>query len=224
MSALGGLLKWFGHHEQRSYPRKVGEFALSWSTGKAHGKGVGAEIAPNGLVFLSPDVIPGSEFNVGFRIRSRLITVRVQLQRADRHAPAKVAGAANRYACSFVGIAADDWDALQRYVNDLPEPGPNKAAAELAELAKQADDAYRSLPLAVQQRLVRFLVDANRLEQPAENQAPAIRLSILGRAKTAEGGSVLRLNIHSRKRIDGESYAFDTQFVINEQTGEVETL
>jgi hypothetical protein len=209
------------HREQRAYPRKCGKFAVSWGNGQRQGRGTGSEISANGLIFACAEDIGTEEVTVAFMVAQKERKARLRIVRRDSGQTAS--GTLHQYAGNFVGIAADDWDALMRFVHDEPEP-ENKAAAELEERGKQDDDAYRSLPLRIQQRLISMLVAANRLDQPLEGQAPTIRVNVIGKAKSKEGASVLRVNIHSRRRVDGESYAYDSQFQISEADGTVERL
>ena len=155
---------------------------------------------------------PGKNFNLLLHIRQRYIPVRVEVRHEDT--VNQGGQILHRFGCSYSGLKADDWDAIVRYVNDEPEP-ENKGADELKEIKQKADDAYRIIPVAVQNKLVAMLVHANRLEPPAEGQAPSLRMNYLGAKKKADGTQVHRVAIHSRKLIDDNWKAFDTQFLID---------
>ena len=75
----------------------------------------------------------------------------------------------------------------------MPEVG-NKAAAELAAMDKN-DDAYRMLPMRVQQHVLDALIRLGRLDMPQANQQPLLRMSHLGTDKGKQ-----RLAVHSRHR------------------------
>ncbi|HXP94940.1 MAG TPA: PilZ domain-containing protein, partial [Candidatus Binatia bacterium] len=161
------------------------------------------------VVFMLNERPPGKDFNILLQIRGRRIAVRVEVVHEE------TGQGGHRFGCKYVGLKADDWDAIVRYVNDTPEP-ENKAAEELKEQQQKPDDAYRVIPMAVQEKLVAILVKTNRLEPPAEGQAPALRMTYLGASKKADGTKLHNVTIHSRRQINDEWVAFDTQFRIDE--------
>lgn len=221
---INELVQWVASKisDQRTYPRKTERFAVTWLPDPQTEKpATGVEISPNGLVFQMREKPGAKEFNLRFTFRNREIPVRVTTKRVD---PIVDNGhLMNRIACRFQGIAADDWDLIVRYVHDLDEP-ENKAADELEALLKKEDDAYRLLPLKVQNKIVTMLVRAHRLEPPTEGILPHLRLHYIGSAETGRGAKVIKVNIHSRKRIDDAWYAFDTQFAIDEKSGDVKPI
>jgi hypothetical protein len=221
---INDLVQWVANRigDQRSYPRKNERFAVTWlSDAQTEKPATGVEISPNGLVFQMREKPSLKELNLRFTFRNRVIPVRVSVKRAD---PIVDNGhLMNRFACRFLGISADDWDLIVRHVHDLDEP-ENKAAGELEDILKKEDDAYRLLPLRVQDKVVNMLVRAHRLEPPSEGALPHLRLHYIGSAQTEKGSKVLKINIHSRKRVDDAWYAFDTQFAIDESSGDVQPL
>jgi hypothetical protein len=112
--------------------------------------------------------------------------------------------------CTFSGVAADDYDAIVRFLKGMADPG-NQAQRDLA-LANKSDDAYRLLPLAVQQRVLGVLAQAGRVEIPPAGQAPLLRMSDMG---TAPDGFGRRLAVHSRVATKGGPQMFDTVLVID---------
>jgi hypothetical protein len=100
----------------------------------------------------------------------------------------------NVLGCTFSGVAADDYDALVRYLKGMEEVG-NQGQKDLALARNAGDDAYRMLPQAVQQRVLSALAGAGRLELPPAGQAPLLRMEDLG---PAPDGSGRRLAVHSR--------------------------
>jgi hypothetical protein len=212
---INDIIKWVADKvgDQRSYPRKSERFAVSWILNNAQQKpATGVEISANGLVFQMKERPPGREVDLAFTIRNREIRVRAAIQRTDKVPAGGIA--LYRFACSFMGIAADDWDAIVRFVNDEPEP-ENKGLDEVQEAQRKDDDAYRVLPLRVQNRLVSMLVGANRLEPPPKDTLPHLRMHFIGSTREPDGTQTHRVNVHSRKRIDDHWYAFDTQFQID---------
>ncbi|MDB5070058.1 MAG: hypothetical protein JWM87_1169 [Candidatus Eremiobacteraeota bacterium] len=53
----------------------------------------------------------------------------------------------HRYFCTFTATAADDWDAVVRYVENKPEP-------KKADFVPKSDDEFRSLPTAIHGAIV----------------------------------------------------------------------
>ncbi len=210
---INDIIRWVSEKigDRRSYPRKTERFAVTLVSGSTRKPATGVEISANGLVFLTKELPAGKELNLAMTIRNREIRARVAVKRTEK---ASAGGTpVHRIACTFMGIAADDWDAIVRFVNDEPEP-ENKALDELKARRKE-DDAYRLLPLRVQNRLVNILVSSNRLEPPHKDQLPALRLHLIGTHREPDGTQVHRVNVHSRKLIDDQWYAFDTQFLID---------
>jgi hypothetical protein len=115
-------------------------------------------------------------------------------------------------ACVFEGIAADDWDAIVRFCKNLEDPG-NKAAHELNALASTDDDAYRLLPLRVQQRVVTVLIEAGRLAPGSDAKNPLLRMSYDGHTKAGTH----RLAVHSRRLLDGELLQFDSVLIVDDE-------
>lgn len=111
----------------------------------------------------------------------------------------------HRYFCSFVAIAADDWDAVVRYVENKPEP-------KKLEVAAKPDDEFRSLPVAIQNAIVEHLVRAKRLAPPTVGTVPLIRLSAGAVRDLGNGRSAQDVLIHSRVVVDQETRSFDTRF------------
>lgn len=218
---IDGILGLFKHEDWRGQPRKSEAFPVAWLVADHVQKpGKGLEISAKDVVFMLGERPPGKDINILLRIRDRFIAVRVEVQQEDT--VSQGGQVFHRFGCKYVGLKADDWDAIVRYVNDEAEP-ENKAHDEIAERRQKPDDAYRVIPMAVQEKLVATLVRANRLEPPAEGQVPALRMNYVGAKKNADGTKVHRVAIHSRILVGDEWKTFDTQFLVNE-AGEIEQL
>lgn len=213
---MSGVIDWFLGRagDRRQYKRKAGSFHLWWrKTGVEKPlPGMGIEISPNGLVFLHPARVPDGEQNLVFDLNEKRINARVKVLRADQLAHNGKTW--NRHMCEFTGIAADDWDRIVRYVNDEADV-PDRRQMQNQEMSKP-DDAYRLLPLAVQQKIVAALVETNRLDKPHPGQAPLMKLFYGGLTKDAEGKKVHRVNVHSRKAAKDEMLAYDTRFLVDD--------
>ena len=225
-SVLGDVLEWFLTRmgDRRQYKRRAGAFHIWWQVDPSDaGKNVagrGIEVSPNGLVFVVPVAIAAPEFTVIAAIRDRKIAIRVKTVRNDtvEHQGKRW----NRYMVSFQGIAADDWDMLVRYVNDTPEPA-DRRKMQNQEMASQPDDAYRLLPMAIQSKIIQTLVRSGKLEQPRPGQTPLLKLFYGGLVKQAGKAPGHRFNVHSRIVKDGEVFAYDSRFLVDE-AGDVTAL
>ena len=197
----------FGRREQRWFENG----AAGARRGKFHGHAVcagrtvpvlGTSVARQGIAFVSPLQLAQRELELSFRLRERLIPTRVRVDESDTVPTPK--RSVYRYFCSFVAIAADDWDAVVRYVDDRPEPAPPVTATK-------SDDEFRTLPIAIQNAIVDNLVRAGRLEPPSPGTLPLIRMVAAPRGARRDG-SAQDVLIHSKvERSDGMR-SFDTRF------------
>jgi hypothetical protein len=200
---IDGLLGLFKHEDWRGQPRKNEPFPVAWLVADHVQKpGKGLEISAKDVVFTLQEKPPGKSINILLHIRNRFIAVRVDIR--QENVVNEGGQTAYMFGCSYSGLKADDWDAIVRYVNNQPEP-ENKAADELKEIQNKVDDAYRIIPIAVQNKLFQILIDKNRLEPPPEGQAPPVRMNYLGKRKKADGSLLHRVSIHSRKLINIDS-------------------
>jgi len=90
-------------------------------------------------------------------------------------------------------------------------------------MAAQSDDAYRLLPLAIQSKIVQTLVTSGKLEAPKPGQTPLLKLFYGGLVKQAGKAPGHRFNVHSRVVKDGEVFAYDSRFLVDD-AGNVTTL
>jgi len=165
---------------------------------------VGTTLCRQGLAFFSPVRFAETELHVDFAVRSRVVKTRVRVERGEVvQSPQRVV---HRYFCSFTGIAADDWDAVVRYVDDIPEPPPPAVAAPVL------DEAFRAFPSAVQNEIVDLLVRKKRLSAPRPGTAPLIRVRAYLPRDLGEGRSVRDVSVHSRIVIDQRTVSYDTRF------------
>lgn len=210
----------FGRKERRWFEKSA--------TGMRHGKFVGhavcggkpiavlgTTVSREGLVFMSHSQLREPELQVSFTLRERRIPSRVRIdhEEALRNAERIV----HRYFCTFSAIAADDWDAVVRYVDGTPEPA---AAAPREPLA---DDDFRALPLDVQTKIVEHLVKAKRLAPSSPGTAPLIRLKTGSVREYAPGRSCRDVAIDSRVRVEDETRDYRTRFRVYSD-GAVEPL
>ncbi|HTD37336.1 MAG TPA: hypothetical protein VK669_07470 [Candidatus Limnocylindrales bacterium] len=164
---------------------------------------LGTTVSREGVAFVSPRQLAETELQFTFVLRERSIPSRVHVDESEAmQAPERVV---HRYFCTFTAIAADDWDAVVRYVENKPEP-PKLA------VAKKPDDEFRALPSIVQNAIVDQLVRAKRLNAPAPGTMPLIRM-IAGSVRDAgQGRTSQDVLIHSRVKIGDEMRSYDTRF------------
>jgi hypothetical protein len=196
--------------ERRHSPRKKVRFNISWIKGpNEYMPGVGMEISLNGLLWATKTPPGAPDFDIIMDIGGRKIRTRLKSARSGTILRENQQW--TLLGCTFSGIAADDYDALVRFSKDMREP-ENKAAKELAALDR-TDDAYRMLPMRVQQRVLDALIRLGRLDMPQPNQQPLLRMSSLGSDKGKQ-----RLAVHSRLAAGhGEDQqSFDSVIVIDE--------
>ncbi len=213
---LNGVIEWFlgRHSDRRQYHRRTEQFHLWWHPEQNIAKpGIGMEISPNGLVFIIETPITTPEFNLTVKIRDQKVPIRVKRIRHEtfRHKEKDW----NRYAVEFCGIAADNWDLIVRYVNDEPEVA-DRRKGQNQEMERQTDDAYRLLPMAVQQKIIDMLVRQHRLDAPSEGKTPLLKLFYGGLITQSNGKKAHRFNVHSRIKVRDELVAHDTRFLVFE--------
>jgi hypothetical protein len=196
--------------ERRHSPRKKARFNISWiKNGNEPIAGIGMEISLNGLLWATKQPPGVPDFDIIMDLNGRKIRTRLHTARSGTILRENMQW--TLLGCTFSGIAADDYDALVRFSKDMHEVG-NKAASELAAMYK-SDDAYRMLPMRVQQHVLDALIRLGRLDMPQPNQQPLLRMSSLG----TQGGKH-RLAVHSR--ISGghgaDPQQFDSVIMIDE--------
>lgn len=164
---------------------------------------LGTAVSREGVAFVSPTQLSGPEVQLDFALRARLIKSRVRIERGERmQAPERIV---HRYFCTFTAIAADDWDAVVRYVENKPEP---KAKTIVAEI----DEDFRTLPTVIQNEIVAQLVRVRRLGQPRPGTAPLIRVRASSPRERGNGRSACDVIVHSRIIIDHHTHGFDSRF------------
>jgi hypothetical protein len=148
---------------------------------------MGTKIAREGLAFVSNVELHGTDVPLTFTIRRRTIPSRVRIIKDDHIKAA--ARTIHRYLCSFTTIAADDWDAVGRYVENTPEPEVIQSAL---------DPEARSLPAHIVTKVVEQLI---RLEM-----GPVFELT--------EGRRVRDVTVVSRLRAPNAIRTYHTRFRI----------
>ena len=195
--------------DRRTANRIRKRYQMAWIKDGSPVAGTGLEISEKGLLFASRESPLGSEVDVDLELRGRHVRARLRVVRHGTIARDGVEWA--MIAAVFAGIAADDWDAVVRFCTNRGDPA-NKASDELAARSGDDDDAYRLLPLRIQERVVALLVDAGRLAPGSEAKNPLLRISYSGPTPTGAH----RLAVHSRRVTDDEVLPFDSIITVDD--------
>lgn len=219
------LLGWFAGKDanKRKYPRKKKPFRASYVLdGQNQRPAIGLDISAGGVGFLAQEQIPVKEFEMLIQVEDRVMRVRAKSMREE---PATYQGKrVFRYGMMFVGIGADDWDAIVRYTTDKAVAEPNKAAEELAKVRMSPDDTARLLPLALQNKLLSMLVQRRRLAPLDAKSTPLVQYFYSGIVRY-EGRPMHRLTIQSRIiQPDGTPATFETEFVFDDSGTKIAIL
>ena len=198
----------FGRREQRWFENGAAGARHGKFQGHAVSDGrkvpvLGTTVSREGVAFVSPLRLAESDLQFVFVLRERAIPSRLHVEQSEAmQAPERIV---HRYFCTFTAIAADDWDAVVRYVENKPEP-PKHA------VVKKTDDEFRALPGVVQSAIVDQLVRARRLNAPAPGTVPLIRMVAGSFRDVGHGRTAQDVLIHSRIKVGDEMRAFDTRF------------
>jgi len=193
---------------RRKYPRRSGPFPAWIAQGSTWANITCLDISGSGIGVVST-ISVGPEVNVRVALENRNILIRAkrvwQQQGMAKGKPAWRCG------LTFIGVSADDWDAIVRFCNNGSVNVENKAQQELELVRMQADDVARLIPKKLQDQLLAVLVQRGRLA-PLNEKTPLVQFSYGGVIK--RGGKALqRLSIHSRitDAITGEVKGNDTR-------------
>jgi hypothetical protein len=221
---LPELLAWFTGKEQnrRKFPRKRKPYRAAYSLdGKSTRAAIGLDISGGGLCILTQEPVRHEEFEVRIELDTRSVRVRAKIVWHDnvQHQGRKVW----RYGMRFVGVGADDWDAIMRYTTDRPVAESNKAQEELSAVRMTPDDTARLLPRELQTRLLQMLVDRGRLAPLAERVTPLVQYFYSGIVRH-DDRLVHRLVIQSKVVGPERDELFETRFVFDESGKNVHIL
>jgi hypothetical protein len=192
---------------------KSGVFALSWS--KPNRPSIncyGVRLTPTKVVFRTPLPPSQKEFDIEFQINERLLHARVSSERP--RLVATPAGYQHELVCRFLGIAADDWDCLMRYLR-----GETEAAVPAPYFdSDEPDDEFRGLPMMTQQQIIADLVEKGHLNRPVPGVAPLIRMRHEGTEEIRQGMAIVRFAIRSRfiHPDNGTKFDFESKYAISE--------
>jgi hypothetical protein len=198
-----------GKADRRGAKRVRKRYPMAWIKDGVPVSGVGLEISEKGLLFASRETPPAGPVDVAIDINGK--EVRARLKVARQGTLERDGAHWALIAAIFEAIGADDWDAVVRFCRNRGT-APNRAVDELHAKAGQDDDAYRLLPLRVQERVVAALVAAGRLAPATDPKNPLLRIT----SCTARAGGAFEVVVHSRRVDDEELLAFDSTLSVDD--------
>jgi PilZ domain len=221
---LSELLAWFTGKEQnrRKFPRKKKPYRAAYSVdGKPQRAAIGLDIGGGGICLITQEPVERDEFEVRAQIDERQLRMRAKVVWKDsvQHQGRRV----HRYGMRFIGIPADDWDAIIRYTTDRPVAESNKAQDELTAVRMTPDDAARLLPKALQNRLLRMLVERRRLAPLEDRITPLVQYFYSGIVRHNDK-LMHRLVIQSKVVGTERDEIYETRFVFDEGGQNVQIL
>jgi hypothetical protein len=221
---LPELLAWFTGKEQnrRKFPRKRKPYRAAYTLdGTSTRAAIGLDISGGGLCILTQEPVRREEFEVRLELDARSVRLRAKVVWHDnvQHQGRKVW----RYGMRFVGIPADDWDAIIRYTTDRPVAESNKAQEELSSVRMTSDDTARLLPRELQTRLLQMLVERRRLAPLTDRVTPLVQYFYSGIVRH-DDRLVHRLVIQSKVVGPERDELFETRFVFDESGKNVQIL
>jgi hypothetical protein len=221
---LPELLAWFTGKEQnrRKFPRKKKPYRAAYVLdGRAQRAAIGLDISGGGICILTQEQVAHDEFEVRAQIDERQLRMRAKVVWKDsvQHQGRRV----YRYGMRFIGIPADDWDAIIRYTTDRPVAEANKAQDELTAVRMTPDDTARLLPKELQNRLLRMLVDRRRLAPLDERVTPLVQYFYSGIVR--HNDKLMHSLVIQSKVVGVESgELYETRFVFDEGGHNVQIL
>lgn len=207
----------------RAHPRVKRPFKVQYSLdrGETMMQALAVDISVGGLGILTNDEIESDEFLVQLTLDDETVTALVSKAGA---VPGKLRGAsAWRVGGKFIGITADHWDTLSRFVDNKPTKDPDKLKLDLGELQARPDDAKRLLPKSALERLLNELVKLNRLAPLHPTIEPLVKLRYLGKTKR-QGIEMHALRVESRVVKPHHVNNYVTQLYFDDQLKRIITV
>jgi len=183
-------------HKERAHQRVKRPFKVQYSLdrGETMVPALAVDISVGGLGLLTQTEIALNEFLVELTLDDRQITALVSKAGC---VPGKLRGGdAWRTGGKFIGITADHWDTLARFVENIPAQS-DKLRLDLNQLQARPDDAARLLPKVALQHLLGELVKMKRLAPLHGTVEPLVKLRYLGKTRR-QGIDMHVLRIESR--------------------------
>lgn len=175
--------------------KKPFKVQYSLDRGETMSPALAVDISVGGVGILTNDDIKDDEFLVELTLDEQKVTALVSKAGA---VPGKLrGGTAWRVGGKFIGITADHWDTLARFIENKPVKEPDKLALDITALQARPDDAARLLPKAALGLLLGELVKLKRLAPLSASVEPLVKLRYLGKTQR-QGVAMHVLRIESR--------------------------
>lgn len=221
---LTDLMGWFAgrsvNRREHERARKAYKAAFTLD-GTTWEPAIGVDISDEGMNVLTQRELGDKPVTFRATLDTRIVTMRclpMWNNKVNHNGKAVLA-----YGLKFVGIAADDWDAVVKFINGGAAEEPNKAQQELATVRMKDDDVARMLPKAFQQRLFAELVKRHRLAPLDEQPTPLVQFEY-GGVSPWRGKNMHRLTIHSKLSDGKKEERFSTRFMFDDSGKEVIVL
>jgi hypothetical protein len=209
-------------HIERAHPRVKKPFKVQYSLDKGETmmQALAVDISVGGIGLLTSTEIKLNEFLVQLTLEDRTVTALVSKAAA---VPGKLRGSeAWRVGGKFIGITADHWDTLARFVSDQPMQDSDQLKLDLTALSSRPDDAKRLLPKSALERLLSELVKLNRLA-PLSSVEPLVKLRYLGKTRR-QGVEMHALRVESRVVKPHHVNNYVTQLYFDDQLKRIVTI
>jgi hypothetical protein len=213
LEQIGGrvIFSWFPSQKQKE-PTKPGPFPVDVLVApKRIAHGIGSEISAVGLTFALGLLLPGKQHDLEVTLRNRKIPIRVVVERTGP------AGNAITHRCKYIGIAADDWDHIVRFIHDLPDVEHLGSYFD----PNIPDDDYRLLPYAVQREIIEVLTERRRINAPPPGIAPLMTMKKVSESKAKDGVTTRKIQIRSRFIDDQDKQTDQDTFFLISSNGKV---
>jgi len=221
---LSDLMGWFSGRSsnRREHDRsKRGYKAAFTLDGTTWEPAIGVDLSEEGMSVLTQREIGEKPVTFRATLDTRIVTMRCA---TVWHNKINYNGKpTDCYGLKFVGIAADDWDLVVKFIGGDTVEAENKAQEELATVRMKQDDVARMLPAAFQKRLFEELVKRHRLAPLEEGQEPLVAFEYGGVAPW-RGKNMHRLTIHSKFNEGKKEDRFSTRFMFDDSGKEVIVL
>jgi len=220
LSQLAGL---FGRaQERREHDRSRRAYKAAFTLdGTTWEPAIGVDIGEEGMSVLTQREIGDKPVNFRATLDTKIVNMRCVAIWHDKvnHGGKQV----DAYGLKFVGIAADDWDTVVKFMKGGSLQETNKAQEELQSVRMKQDDVARMLPAAFQRRLFEELVKRKRLAPLEEHHEPLVAFEY-GGVSPWRGKKMHRLTIHSKYNDGKNEDRFSTRFMFDEGGKEIIVL
>src|SRR5579872_398840 len=182
---------------------------------------IGVDLSDEGMCILTQEETGDKQFSVPATLDTRGVNMRcipVWHNKVNHNGKP-----VDCYGLKFVGIGADDWDTVVRFISGEKVEVKNKAQEELETVKIKADDVARMLPQAFQQKLFAELIKRHRLAPLEEQATPLVQFEYGGVAPWS-GKNMHRLTVHSKVKNEKKEERFSTRFMFDDSGKEIIVL